>query len=330
MADLKQATTLPKFLGATALMLLTLGTGCRSVPRFQQAVQVSPAQTPVTTSEAKLIGKAEPVTPERRMKVHYDLGQALEQTGKFDLAQQEYQEGLTAIVGDGTTRPPVSDKALQAKAHRLMANALDRMGRFDQAQIHYKAALGLRPDDAKTWNDIGYSHYLQGRWAEAESALRAAAKMAPKDPRIQTNLGLVLVASGRIDEALTILSQSLGGPAPAHANIGYLLASMGRTEEARVHYTEALRLQPTLRHAGLALAQLDRSRATAGSATQVAAAHAPPPLQAPAGASQPRSNHVQKTSYVASPPFGTAASTVSGARAAVTGPTPPGVSTRAR
>ncbi|WP_406700658.1 tetratricopeptide repeat protein [Singulisphaera sp. Ch08] len=112
------------------------------------------------------------------------------------------------------------------------------------------------PDDARVWNDSGYSYYLQSRWADSERNLKTAAKLAPDDVRIQTNLGLTLAAAGKTDEALIALSKA-GGNAIAHANLGYLLAAMGQTEQARAHYQTAIALQPNLTPARQALANLD-------------------------------------------------------------------------
>ncbi len=46
--------------------------------------------------------------------------------------------------------------------------------------------------------------------------------------------------------------------APAHSNLANLLASLGGWTEARAHFTEALRLDPTNAEARAALVLLDR------------------------------------------------------------------------
>jgi Tfp pilus assembly protein PilF len=137
-----------------------------------------------------------------------------------------------------------------------MAGALDRLGRFAQAETHYKKALKLSPRDPKIWNDAGYSLYLQGKWADAERTLKAAAKLAPDDERIRVNLGLTLAAQGRSEEALSLLSRT-GGDAIGHANLGYLLASTGQFDLARLQYEEALALRPDLELPRRALARID-------------------------------------------------------------------------
>jgi len=70
---------------------------------------------------------------------------------------------------------------------------------------------------------------------------------------------LALAAAGKTDEALAALSKA-GGPAAGNANLAYLLASLGKTDEARKHYHAALRLQPEMAPAREALARLDAQR----------------------------------------------------------------------
>ncbi|WP_165226775.1 tetratricopeptide repeat protein [Aquisphaera insulae] len=194
------------------------------------------------------------VTPGQRLHTHLDLGRALEVSGEFEAALAEYQQALASCERKGLGRSRSADEAL---AHRRIAGALDRMGRFAQSEVHFKRSLALNPRDPKTWNDLGYSDYLQGRWADSERALRTALKLAPEDERATTNLGLTLAAAGRTDEAMPLLSR-YSGDAIGHANLGYLLAATGQVELARQQYLQALALRPSLAVAHKALAQLDR------------------------------------------------------------------------
>ena len=208
-------------------------------------------------------------TERQRFQVHLDFGKIFENQGNFDRALQEYQAALAAAEAKGHGDLKSLDKAL---AHRRMAAVFDRLGRFQQSDEHYKKALKLGPKEAKTWNDEGYSYYLQGRWAESEKSLRKALKLAPDDARIRTNLGLALAAMGRSQEALTLLSRS-EGDASGHANLGYLLAATGQYEPARQEYRKALALRPDLVVARHALAQLDRQQRAlqdSGGQTQIA------------------------------------------------------------
>jgi Flp pilus assembly protein TadD len=211
-----------------------------------------------------------------------------ETEGNYEAALLEYQEALTASEARGIGKARSKEEAL---AHRRMANALDKLGRFAQAEVHYKKACKLAPHDPKVWNDAGYSYYLQGRWADAERTLKIAERLAPEDQRIKTNLGLVVAAAGRPQEAFPLLSR-FSGDAIGHANLGYLLAATGQVDLARQQYLQALALRPNLALAQRALAQLDRI----GNPDQMAATAQPRGRAAGAPASSSRDREVLRTS----------------------------------
>jgi Flp pilus assembly protein TadD len=198
----------------------------------------------------------------------------LEGQGNGEAAVVEYQKAIEAIDRGGILngKVPTAQKTL---AHRHMAAALDRLGRFAQAEIHYRQALRFSPNDPKVWNDAGYSAYLQRNYTEAERRLTTAARLAPGDARVHTNLGLALAAAGRTDAALEALSL-VAGPAIGHANLAFILAAAGKTAEAREHYQSALKIQPDLKAAQVALAKLDaQTPATGPNATALAATPTP-------------------------------------------------------
>jgi Flp pilus assembly protein TadD len=77
------------------------------------------------------------------------------------------------------------------------------------------------------------------------------------DQRYATKLGIALVAQDKSDESFRVHFRA-GGPAAAHANLGYILAANGRRAEAADAYHKALALQPNLPVAEVALAQLSK------------------------------------------------------------------------
>jgi Flp pilus assembly protein TadD len=244
-----------------------LGSGCVVTPRQSQSGMTGPpplvpegaigaeVAAQIRADGSKTDFRAE-ATDRQAFQVHIDVGRVFESQGNFDAAALEYQQALTAVE---TRRRGTFGHADSALAHRRMAGAFDRLGRFAQADVHYQKALKLSPKDARVWNDVGYSYYLQGRWPDAERALRTAAKLAPEDERIRTNLGLTLAAAGNGNEAFAMLSQS-SGDAAGHANLGFLLAATGQFDLARRQYETALALRPDMELARRALARLDRQQ----------------------------------------------------------------------
>ena len=128
-------------------------------------------------------------------------------------------------------------------------------------------------------------------------ALDQDLELAPGDARVRTNLGMVLGAAGKTEEALSLLSANKGD-AIGHANLGYLLASTGQYQRARQEYRTALSMRPGLPVASRALAQLDRQER--GIATRPATAIARNDRPATAGASGTVDTQVTRTSAPAS------------------------------
>ncbi len=241
-----------------ACLLPVVAAGCQAITNQYGTKKEpdSPLSSATDGTEMKTDFRSK-VDSTQKYNVHLEMGRAFEAQGNFDAAVGEYQKSLDACKqGSRLVSGPRVSGSQEAESHRRMAGALDRLGKFGQAEAHYRSALELSPENAKVWNDAGYSYYLQHRLVDAERSLKTAEKLEPNNPRIQTNLGLALAAAGKTDEALAALSKA-GGPAAGNANLAYLLASLGKTAEARKHYQAALRLQPQMSPAREALARLD-------------------------------------------------------------------------
>jgi tetratricopeptide (TPR) repeat protein len=132
----------------------------------------------------------------------------------------------------------------------------DRLGNATRAVPEFERAVKEHPRDADLLNDLGYHHYNLGRWAEAEKTLRQAVEINPKHTCAWTNLGMTLAQQGRTRESLEAFGHCVG-PAEAQCNLGFLLTTQGKREEAKSAYHEALRLEPGLQLAKSALAKLE-------------------------------------------------------------------------
>ena len=255
-------------------IVLIASAGCQTMTNRMAKVppqQASASEQSTPTGMAKTDFHRE-ISRDQQFNVHVELAKVHESQGNNDAALAEYEQAIAigerrgSLLNGGKLGPDAL-----SLAHRRMAATYDRMGRFALAETHYNQALKLTPNDPKVWNDAGYSYYLQNRLADAERTLKTAKTFAPNDARILTNLGMTLAVSGKSDEALGILSQA-GGPAVGRANLGYILASTGRTEQARKQYEAALAMQPDLAPARQALAKLDsQPKATAIAARDNAA-----------------------------------------------------------
>lgn len=193
-------------------------------------------------------------------------------------------------------------------AHHLMAAALRLAGRVDEAEPHLRrAGDGSEPTWPDPWQAAvdalrrGYSQSMlegeralaEGRLGDAEKIFRQLAEQRPEDPLPPTNLAATLIASGRPQEAITLLepldqeasSQRFNvvmnlaaahftGGDPGRAKIyaeraraldpgkprpvemlGVILLAEGRGEEALEMLRRAVRLDPSGELTRLRLAQ---------------------------------------------------------------------------
>lgn len=235
----------------------------------QKNAKTDQADQAPTTDKPRSTDFKATVSPKREALVHIDLGRVLETQGDYEGAVAEYANAVEVCKRKHSRKEgETPTKADYSLAHRRMAGAFDRMGDFQRSEMHYREALKLSPNDAKVWNDAGYSYYLQNRWPDAERSLKMAVKLDNQTPKYHINLGLAFAASGKTNEAVNELA-SVVGPAAAHANVGFVLAGRGNRALARKHYEEALRIQPDFQVARTALNRLDKDERSS-SATVVA------------------------------------------------------------
>lgn len=265
--------------GLAASALLVMAPGCQLLntrkhasPSPQAAPAAFPAAKPTKQASAdtspdvvidartKQNGLKHRLNTDEQVKAHTDLARAAEAQGDIDGSLEQYDKALKAVATAATRGRSASAAIAEAQVHRRKAGTLDRAGRFDLAEASYKKAIALNGKDARAWNDMGYSYYMQGKWDEAVTALKKAHDLDPRDERAAVNYGLALTAAGKADQAFDVMSKSPIGPAAAHMNVGYVLAASDRKQEARDHFQSALGIEPTLKNAGTALARLDREK----------------------------------------------------------------------
>ncbi|MGF6239941.1 tetratricopeptide (TPR) repeat protein [Paraburkholderia sp. GAS38] len=127
-----------------------------------------------------------------------------------------------------------------------LARDLHGKGQFDAAAQQYETVLAGQPDHAEALHLYGVVQYQRGRAAEAEALLRRSVTLTA-EPMALTDLGAVLAASGRVDEALKRFEQALEiEPRHVHAlvRLGNTLVGMQRYEPALAAYDRALAVSP--------------------------------------------------------------------------------------
>lgn len=145
------------------------------------------------------------------------------------------------------------------------AHAAHREGRLVDAERDYRATLAAEPGHVDALHWLGVLHHQRGEHRLAAELVGQAARLRPSDAGVQLNLGTVLRALGRLDEAIERFRNALhlrGDFALAHYNLGNAYAAVGRHADAADSFRRALQLQPNDVRAhvnlGMALLALDR------------------------------------------------------------------------
>jgi hypothetical protein len=172
------------------------------------------------------------------------MGRVAEKQGDLEQAMAAYRAALTR-----------DDR--RADAYLRLAVLHDKQGKFRESAELYRKALVLRPGDPEIFCDMGYSYYLQRRWAESEMNLRQAIAKDPDHRRAHNNLALLLVCDNRLEDALAEFRKAGNSPAEAHMNLAFSLTMEQRWDPARTEYERALALDPTAEVAKDRLNQLN-------------------------------------------------------------------------
>ena len=186
-------------------------------------------------------------------------GQALQQQGKYDMAQQALERGLECLASFPT--PEEGTARLMAGLLRELGNIATRRGVKDMAQERYQAALTLyhalgdRWGESSVLNNLGNLAFDCGDYATAQAHLTAALALyrelgnLPGEAKALNNLANV--AADQRDygtalfyyrEALQIHQTLKNQPAQSSVlnNLGALYWELGLYLEARKVYTQAL------------------------------------------------------------------------------------------
>jgi tetratricopeptide (TPR) repeat protein len=111
----------------------------------------------------------------------------------------------------------------------------------------FEHAIDVTADNYVAQNNLGVALLAEGRIAEAMKHYSEALEIKPDFERAHYNLGRALGALGKSEEAIRHYSEAVRvSPdfARAHYQLGMALAATDRTAEAIKHYSEALRLRP--------------------------------------------------------------------------------------
>ena len=123
--------------------------------------------------------------------------------------------------------------------------ALYNARRYGEAEYHTRALLGHYPEFGFGWKLM--SRILQMQRKDALPAFQKVAELMPADPEAHYNLGVVLKSAGRLDEAVASYRKAVKlkpDYAEAHNNLGIVLKDQGQFDAALASYRRAAEIKP--------------------------------------------------------------------------------------
>jgi uncharacterized protein (TIGR02466 family) len=127
------------------------------------------------------------------------------------------------------------------------AEELSLASRHAEAEAIYRQLLTLAPREPAVLHNLGLGLLALGRLDEAQSMVMRAIEADPGGAVLHNSLGAILRGRGRAGEAERAFRKAieLWREYPeAHFNLGLALESLGRTDEALAAYREAVEIQP--------------------------------------------------------------------------------------
>jgi len=196
------------------------------------------AYSDLSTRTAQDLGRTAP----QSLAAHKLNAEALEEQGKWDPAQLEYEEMIKKEPSSRGThfllgrlllsRPDAGPDATQrarqeflkelqidptnTDAEYILGELARREENWDEAVARFSAAAKLNPNFAEAYLGWGVSLIGSRQYQQAIAPLRTAERLTPRNPDIHQALGTALVRSGQKEEATKefAIHRSLSSTAP--------------------------------------------------------------------------------------------------------------------
>ena len=119
-----------------------------------------------------------------------------------------------ALIAVGRTEEAVTlngggnEASNSAQLQRMQADALKAEGRIDEAVWAYEDIVAEHPKDFETWNNLGNARHERGDLEGALTALHEARQIDETSTLVHTNIGRVLVSLDRYEEACIMFEKA--------------------------------------------------------------------------------------------------------------------------
>lgn len=164
---------------------------------------------------------------------HDCLGAAYNGTGKYEQAEEHFQNAIQLKPND--------------EAARLgLADSLERRGRTAEAEQAFQKAIDLRPNYWAVYNYLGIFYWKQGRYREAERMFATVTRLEPDNVRGFSNLGAMQILEDRYADAIPNFQRSvaISPSSDAYSNLATAYFYIRRYPEAAGAYAKAAELDP--------------------------------------------------------------------------------------
>ena len=162
------------------------------------------------------------------------LGRIHDDSGKYDLATQEFQRALDLNPRD-------------ADALNGIGQSYEKANRLKEAEAAFQRAVALRNDSWDGYNALGLFYDRQGKYGQAIEQFQRASELTPDNAQVYSNLAAAYIDMSDpkvIPQAEAALTKSiqLSPSYPAYANLGILYSQEKRYQESAAATEKALQL----------------------------------------------------------------------------------------
>ncbi|MBX3712607.1 MAG: tetratricopeptide repeat protein [Lysobacter sp.] len=211
-----------------------------------------------------------------KMTMAPKLRDAFEQAVALDPALVDARSSLVlfylqapAAIGGGIDKARAQATAIakydRARGYLAQAQIASHEKKPEQMIGALESAVAAKPADEGMRVQLALGYQQEKRWADAHAAIRKWSSEHPASARPKYQLGRMAALSGQyLEEGEAALRAYLTMPRgkddPSHAHVHYRLgqiqAKAGRKDDARASLQAALKLDPKLKEAKTALAEL--------------------------------------------------------------------------
>jgi tetratricopeptide (TPR) repeat protein len=134
-------------------------------------------------------------------------------------------------------------------ANTGLANCYMRSHRLPQAEAELRKLIAAQPEQAAAYIQLGRVLAAEGKNDDAITELQAGAKLAPADVSLQRDLADLYMTAKKYDQAeLAYRALLAGSPndAALHQSLGKALLEQKKFADAQKEFLEAVRLKPDL------------------------------------------------------------------------------------